>query len=68
MEAVRRAGPHARPRSGQTSPSPCAACPQTGFCTLAYSLSGAAELVTEATGATVTLKASAPKVTGQEGD
>ncbi len=38
-------------------------CPQTGFCTLAYSLSGTPELVTEATGATVTLKASAPRMT-----
>lgn len=38
-------------------------CPHTGFCTLAYSLGGAPELVTEATGATITLKASAPQVT-----
>jgi len=38
-------------------------CPQTGFCTLAYSLNGAPDLVTEATGATVTLKASAAQAT-----
>jgi large repetitive protein len=38
-------------------------CPQTGFCTLAYNRDGAPELVTEATAATVTLKASAPQVT-----
>jgi hypothetical protein len=39
------------------------ACPQSGYCTLAYNLSGAPELVSEATAATVTLTASAPAVT-----
>ena len=38
-------------------------CPQTGFCTLAYGLSGAPELVTEATGAVIALTASASRVT-----
>jgi len=39
-------------------------CPQSGFCTLAYGQpSGAPELVTEATGTTITLAASTPQVT-----
>ena len=38
-------------------------CPKTGFCTLGYSMSGAPQLLTEATGATIAVKASTPRVT-----
>lgn len=55
-----------QPVSPATGASPVItglACPQSGYCTLAYNLNGAPEVVTEATAATVTLTASAPAIT-----
>ena len=51
------------PPMAEDPTSTALSCPQTGFCTLIYSQGGDPELVTEATGAGVTVTASATRVT-----